>query len=145
SGAALFGRRRQVIEDEIDAVGVALVHDAVDFLVVDLVGLADLELIRPTVDHEAHPRIRGDGHMDAMTGTHPRMRIAVRKYSPTGEQLGRHRADDRAARWIPLSDDRVHHWHRHGRKPIPTRLLADLDRRPILDLSEQEHDGAGLL
>ena len=40
--AAGDGAWRQIVEDEVDAVRGALVHDAVDLLVVDLVGLADL-------------------------------------------------------------------------------------------------------
>jgi hypothetical protein len=37
----------------VDAVRGALVHDAVDFLVVDLVGMTDFELHGPSVDREA--------------------------------------------------------------------------------------------
>jgi hypothetical protein len=41
---------RQVVEDEVDAVLRPLVHDGVHLLVVDLVGLADLELVgRPSI------------------------------------------------------------------------------------------------
>ena len=137
--------RRNVIEDEVDAVRRAFVHDAVDFLVVDLVGLAHLKLVRPAIDHEAHARVGDDRHVDAVAGAERRVRVAVRDDAPAREQLGRHRADDRAARRVPLADDLVHHGHRHLREPVPARLLRYLDRRPVLDVREQEHDRACLL
>ena len=58
--------RRYVIEDKRDAVLVALVHYRMRHLVIELVGFADFELVGLAVDHEANPRIRRDGEMNAM-------------------------------------------------------------------------------
>jgi hypothetical protein len=54
----------------------------VDLLVVDLVGLPDLELVGPPVDHEAHARVRDDRHVDAVAGAERRMRVPVRMMRP---------------------------------------------------------------
>ena len=53
-GSDLTGLGWHVVEDEVDAILLALVHHAVHFLIVDLVGVAHFELRRATVDHEAY-------------------------------------------------------------------------------------------
>ena len=58
----------RIVEDERDAVVGAAIHDAVHLLVVDLVGLADFHAARPAVDREAHARVGGDRHVDAVPG-----------------------------------------------------------------------------
>ena len=66
---AQFGEliRRNVIEDEGDPILGAFVHHAVVFLIVNLIRAADLEFVRPAIDHEAHTVIRRNRHVDAMT------------------------------------------------------------------------------
>ena len=58
---------------------VALVHDAVDLLIVDLIGFADLQGNRAPVDHEPHARIGDDGHVDTVASRKGRMRVPVRQ------------------------------------------------------------------
>ena len=69
----------------------------------------------------------------------------MRQDAPAREELRGHRADDGAAGWIPLADDGVHQRYGGLGQAVPAGLLAHLDGRPVLQLREQQHDGAGLL
>ena len=58
--------RRNIVEDEGNAVFAAFVHHAMCFLVIDFVSLANLKLVWATIDHEAHARVGGDRYVNTV-------------------------------------------------------------------------------
>ena len=135
---------RNVIENKRDAVVRAFVHNAVVFLVVYLVGFAHLKLVRAPVDHEADTRIGRNRHVDTMTAVKGWVCVGMWLDLAACQQLGRHRTDDRAAGWIVLADDVMHHGHRDIREPIPTDFLSNFDLGPTVEMCKDENDRLGL-
>jgi len=125
----------------MDAISRALVGHAVHQLVVDLVGLADLQLERAAVDGEAHPRIGRDGHVDPVAAIEGRVRVAMWVDLAAGQQLGGQGADDAPTRRIPALDDRIHEWHGYRGQAFPAGLPLHVDARPGIDFGKQQYDG----
>ena len=57
---------RHVVKDEMDAIRGALIDDTVHLLIIDFVDLADLQVVRATINRKPDPCIRRDGRVDAV-------------------------------------------------------------------------------
>jgi hypothetical protein len=135
---------RHVVEDKSDPVFGTLVHHAVVFLVIDFIGLANLQLVRPAIDHETDPGIGGNWDVDPVAPVERRVRIHMRLDLAANQQLGRHGPDDAATRWVTPTNDIVHHGDGHIGESVPSGLLANIELRPVVQISKNQHDGFGL-
>ena len=75
---ALYLRWWNIIKDKVDAPLTTFVHDAVLFLVVDLIDVTNRHFLWPAVDHKAHPGVGIYRDVDAVTEVERGMVVGVR-------------------------------------------------------------------
>ena len=100
--------RRNVIKNKIDASLTAFVHDAVAFLIINLIDLTDLEPKGAPINHESYPRVSIDRDVDPVAVMKRRMTVVMRFYDATWFKPGCHGADDGSPRRIMVLQDLMH-------------------------------------
>jgi hypothetical protein len=66
-GILFFGNiGRDIIKDEVDTVFFTGIHDAMGFLIVNLINIPNLEAIGAPINHEPYKLIGGNGDVNAV-------------------------------------------------------------------------------